>query len=306
MNEPRNLTEALHAFSAGLDRLPIDEMLRLIREDSLRMFDSIQGAIPQIEDAVLAYAAAYERGGHIFYIGAGTSGRLGFVDAAELPATFGIAPDRVQVIFPGDIADASAKTDFREDDAAAGHCAVAARDVGPNDLAIGISASGETPFAIGAIKEAKERGATTAGIINNAGTTLEKLVDLPIVVITGPELIAGSTRLKAGTAQKVVLNMLSTAAMVLLGKVYDGFMVGLRANNGKLRRRAIRTLMALTSKGNTQIQHALAAADYEVDTALVMLKGELSCEQARLLLQEHRGNVRTTLEGLSGDEAREV
>jgi len=219
----------------------------------------------------------------------------------ELPATFGIPSDRVQVIFPGDIASVTAEVDSREDDAAAGRDAVVRRNVSPNDLAIGITASGETPFVIGVIQEAKVRGATTAGITNNSGTTLEKLVDLPIVIPTGPELIAGSTRLKAGTVQKVVLNMLSTAAMISLGKVYDGFMIGLRANNEKLRRRAIRTLTALTGQKTDAIERVLAAANYEVDTALVMLKGSVSYREAKKLLQYHQGNVRKTLEALKDD-----
>jgi len=295
--EPQS-TEDVHLLSAGLDTLPIEEVLRRIHEDNARAIDSVQSAIPQIAAVVHAYATTYKKGGRVFYVGAGTSGRLGFVDAVELPATFGIAPDRVQVIFPGDIAEASAEIDSREDDAAAGHRAVMERDVGSKDLAIGITASGETPFVIGAIQEAKARGATTAGITNNGGTTLEELVDLPIVVATGPELIAGSTRLKAGTVQKVVLNMLSTAAMISLGKVYDGFMVGLRANNEKLRRRAVRTLTALTGQETDVVEHTLAAADYEVDTALVMLTGNITHDEAKRLLQKYQGNVRRILETL--------
>jgi len=293
-------TENIHPLSAGLDTLSIDEVLRRIYEDNARALDSVRSAIPQIAAVVHTYATACKEGGRVFYVGAGTSGRLGFVDAAELPATFGVAPDRVQVIFPGDIADASAKVDSREDDAAAGQRAVTERNIGSKDLVIGITASGETPFVIGAIQEAKSHGARTAGIMNNVGTSLERLVDLAIVIPTGPELIAGSTRLKAGTVQKIVLNMLSTAAMISLGKVYDGFMVGLRANNEKLRRRAIRTLAALTGQQTDAIEHALAAAKYEVDTALVMLNGDISYTEARKFLQHYKGNVRKTLEALEG------
>ena len=297
-------TEDTHPLSAGLDTLAADEVLRRIQADNVRALDSVCDAIPQIAAVVHAYAAVYKEGGRVFYVGAGTSGRLGFVDAAELPATFGIPSDRVQLIFPGDIADASAEVDSREDDVATGRRAVAERDVGPKDLAIGISASGETPFVIGAIQEAKARGAIAAGITNNPGTTLERLVDLPIVVATGPELIAGSTRLKAGTVQKVILNMLSTAAMVSLGKVYDGFMVGLRANNAKLRQRAMRTIMAITDRDAATVERTLAAADYEVDTALVMLKGNIPYTEAKKLLQQHRGNVRKTLRAVEDARRR--
>ena len=299
MNKEREkVTEDTHPLSAGLDTLSVEAVLRSMQVDNAQALDLVRDAIAQISAIVHAYAEAYAQGGRICYIGAGTSGRLGFVDAAELPATFGIPSDRVQVIFPGDIASASAEVDSREDDATAGRGAVAKRNLGSNDLAIGITASGETPFVIGAIQEAKAHGATTAGIMNNAGTTLETLVELPIVVPTGPELIAGSTRLKAGTVQKVVLNMLSTAAMISLGKVYDGFMVGLRANNEKLRRRAVRTLTALTGQEPDMVKDMLAAADYEVDTALVMLTGNITHDEAKRLLQKYQGNVRRTLETL--------
>jgi len=299
--ERKRVTEDTHPLSAGLDALPVDEVLRRMQADNLYALQLVQDAIPQISPVVHTYAAVYKQGGRVFYIGAGTSGRLGFIDAAELPTTFGTAPDRIQVIFPGDIASATAEVDSREDDVTEGRDAVVKCNLDSNDLAIGISASGETPFVIGAIQEAKERGATTAGIVNNEGTTLEKLVDLPIVVPTGPELIAGSTRLKAGTVQKVVLNMLSTAAMISLGKVCDGFMVGLRANNEKLRRRAVRTLTALTGGKKDAVEQALAAANYEVDTALVMLKGSVSYEEAKKFLQHYQGNVRKTLEALKDD-----
>jgi len=291
-------TEHIHPLSAGLDTLAVDEVLRRIYEDNARALDSVRSAIPQIAAVAHAYATVFKEGGRVFYIGAGTSGRLGFVDAAELPTTFGIAPDCVQVIFPGDIADASAKVDSHEDDAAAGRRAMTDHNVGSEDLVIGITASGETPFVIGAVQEAKSCGARTAGVMNNVETSLERLVDLAIVIPTGPELIAGSTRLKAGTVQKVVLNMLSTAAMISLGKVYDGFMVGLRANNEKLRRRAVRTLTALTEQKTDAIEHTLAAANYEVDTALIMLTGNVTYNEAKRLLQEHQGNVRRTLEAL--------
>ena len=293
--------EQLHSSHIELDCQPIKAVIQLMCKEQALAIDIAERSVSQIVAATSAYIRAMERNGRVFYVGAGTSGRLGFVDAAELPTTFGIAPDRVQVIFPGDIADASAEVDSREDDATAGRDAVVKRNLGSNDLAIGITASGETPFVIGAIQEAKRRGATTAGIVNNEETTLEKLVDLPIVIPTGPELIAGSTRLKAGTVQKVVLNMLSTAAMVSLGKVYDGFMIGLRANNEKLRRRAVQTLTALTGQEPDVIKDTLAAADYEVDTALVMLKGSVPCREARKLLQHHQGNVRKTLEALKDD-----
>jgi len=291
-------TEGIHPLSPGLDLLPTDEVIRLLVAENAQGLGSLYGGIPQIATAAAAYAAVYREGGRIFYIGAGTSGRLGFLDAAELPSTFGIPADRVQMIFPGSLTGASAER--REDDEAGGRKAVGISGLGPGDLAIGITASGETPFVIGAIAAAKRLGARTAGITNNPGTRLERLVEIPIVLPTGPELIAGSTRLKAGTVQKVVLNVLSTAAMIALGKVYDGFMVGLRANNEKLRRRAIQALTAITGKEAAAAEAALAQADYEVDVALLILAGGIDREGAKRLLQRYRGNVRAAMDGLGG------
>jgi len=302
MGEEKVFTEGIHPLGVDLGEITLAEVLTRMQTEHQQGIAAVRDAIPQIEPVVRAYAMAYREGGRIFYVGAGTSGRLGFVDAAELPSTFGIAPDLVQVIFPGDIADTSSEIDSREDDSAAGRRAVARLDVGSNDLVIGVTASGETPFVLGAIEEAKARGARTVGIINNVKTTLEKLVDMPIVVVTGPELIAGSTRLKAGTVQKVVLNMLSTAAMVSLGKVYRGFMIGLRANNEKLKKRAIRSLIVVTGREAAVVEKALLSADCEVDTALLMLAGSFSPDVARRLLRDNEGDVRLAMEGLEGGD----
>ena len=297
-NDAERTTEAYHPLSAGLDTLPLKEVVRHLWDDHHSVMSSIGSALCQITAVSCVYAETLRVGGCVFYVGAGTSGRLGFLDAAELPPTFGIPPDRVQAILAGGKAAISGAIEAAEDDKAAGRVAIVEHGVVPDDLVVGISASGRTPFVIGAIQEAKACGAHTASITNNLATPLEKLVDLPIVVLTGPELIAGSTRLKAGTAQKVVLNMLSTAAMVSLGKTYNGFMIGLRANNEKLRRRAVRTLTALTGQEPDMVKDMLAAADYEVDTALVMLTGNITHDEAKRLLQKYQGNVRRTLETL--------
>ena len=302
MGEEKVFTEGIHPLGVDLGEITLAEVLTRMQTEHQQGIAAVRNAIPQIEPVVRAYATTYREGGRIFYVGAGTSGRLGFVDAAELPSTFGIAPDLVQVIFPGNIVDASSEVDSREDDAAAGCRAVARCDVGSNDLVIGVTASGETPFVLGAIEEARVRGARTAGIINNVETALEELVDMPIVVVTGPELIAGSTRLKAGTVQKVVLNMLSTAAMVSLGKVYRGFMIGLRANNEKLKKRAIRSLIALTGRETALVEKALLSADCEVDTAFLMLARDLLPDAARRLLQDSKGNARMAMKGLEGGD----
>jgi len=276
MKNNKHSTEAVHPLNTGLDRLPVEELVRLLCEEQQRAVATIDTALSQIVALARAYANTYRNGGRIFYVGAGTSGRLGILDAVELPPTFGIPSDRVQTILAGDEA--------AEDDESAGRQAISTKQVGTGDLVIGISASGETRFVLAAIAEARACGAATAAITNNIDTALERAVDLSIVVVTGPELIAGSTRLKAGTVQKVVLNLLSTAVMVSLGKVYDGFMIDLQASNSKLKRRAERMLAALSGESTERVREALMKTGWRAKPALLMLKAEISCEEAEQLL----------------------
>lgn len=297
-NKSIRITEDVQPLSTSLDTLPIDKALYRIYEDNKHALDSIRGALSQITSSAKTFAKVYRQGGRVFYVGAGTSGRLALLDAVELPSTFGIAADRIQAIMAGGESALSREEARSEDDDKAGRQAMVEHDVSSADLVIGVSASGETPFVIGAMREAKAHGAKTTGIVNNEGTTLEELVDLPIVIPTGPELIAGSTRLKAGTVQKVVLNMLSTAAMISLGKVYRGFMVGLRANNDKLRSRALHALAALSGRDAPAVELALSSSDYEVDTALIVLTGRLSSAEARNLLRNKKGDIRAVMEEL--------
>ena len=238
-------TEALHPKSAGLDVKPLEEVVALLWQDQLEAVKVVEEALRQIAAAAKLFAQTLRKEGRVFYVGAGTSGRLGVLDAVELPPTFSIEPARVQTILAGGERAFTQALEEGEDDYEAGREAVRARRVKSSDLVIGISASGSTPFVLGAISEAHSRGAKTVGITSNSGSPLESVVDLPIVVPTGPELVAGSTRLKAGTAQKVVLNLISTAAMIALGKVYEGLMVEVKATNEKLRKRAERIVARL-------------------------------------------------------------
>lgn len=294
-DEIEDATEALHPWSAGMDALPLEAVIRLVWDDHRGVMDAIGAALPQIASLTRVYAETYRAGGRIFYVGAGTSGRLGLLDAAELPPTFGIPKDRVQAIIAGGEAAVTQANEAAEDNKVAGKKAIIARGIGQEDLVIAVSASGQTPFVLGAMAEARARGAKTAGITNNFGTVLEQLVEYPIVIATGPELIAGSTRLKAGTAQKIVLNMLSTVAMIQLGKVYDGFMVDLRVTNRKLHRRAERMLTHLTGERPERIREVLVEADWRVKPALVMLKGGVSYEEAVQLLQKREDSLRKAL-----------
>jgi|Deesub1362A_J573_1020465.scaffolds.fasta_scaffold02722_7 N-acetylmuramic acid 6-phosphate etherase len=288
-------TEELHPRSKDLEAKPLQEMVSLLWEDQLTGLAQLKKALPQLALVAAAFADAIRAGGRVIYVGAGTSGRLGLLDAVELPSTFGLAPEQVQAIMAGGGRAATEAVEETEDDLVAGGEAIRARKVGPSDLVIGVSASGRTPFVLGAISEAHSRGAKTVGITNNSGSPLGKAVDLPIVVPTGPELVAGSTRLKAGTAQKVVLNLISTVAMIALGKVYEGLMVEVKATNEKLKARAERIVAWLTEASPERVKGALAEAEWQVKPAVLMLKGDISYRKAEELLKECGGSLRAAL-----------
>jgi N-acetylmuramic acid 6-phosphate etherase len=288
-------TEALHPKSVELDIKPPEEVVALLWQDQLEAVKIVEKALPQIALAAKLFAQALRKKGRVFYIGAGTSGRLGALDAVELPPTFSIDPARVQAILAGGERALVQAAEEGEDDQEAGKGAVKEKGVTSGDLVIGVSASGRTPFVLGAISEAHSRGAKTVGITNNSGSPLGKAVDLPIVVPTGPELVAGSTRLKAGTAQKVVLNLISTVAMIALGKVYEGLMVEVKATNEKLKARAERIVAWLTEASPERVKGALAEAEWQVKPAVLMLKGDISYRKAEELLKECGGSLRAAL-----------
>jgi len=256
--QPDWLTEQNNAHASGLDQKPVSEILRIINAEDQRVPETVGRALDQIEPAVEAFVDAFRRGGRVFYVGAGTSGRLGVLDAAECPPTFGVAPARVQGVLAGGQEAFFEASEGAEDDRDAGHALLEERAIEPPDLLVGIAASGETPFVLGAVEGARACGVRTVGICNNPEGALARLAELPIVAAVGPEVVAGSTRMKAGTAQNLILNMLSTTAMVKLGKVYDGYMVDVKASNHKLRRRAAAILHALTGATDGAITEALA------------------------------------------------
>lgn len=292
------ITEQRNPRTRDLDKKSVTEILKIINEEDKSVAIAVGRELDAIERVVHAFIDAYKRGGRIFYVGAGTSGRIGILDAAELPPTFGINPERVQGIIAGGIKCFSQADESLEDDREAGRSLVEEKRMDERDLVIGLTASGETPFVLGCLEEAKRRGITTVGITCNPNSAITKMVDIAVVVIVGPEVIAGSTRLKAGTAQKMVLNMISTAAMVKLGKVYDNVMIDMRANNVKLRRRAEAILKDLTGADLERIHAVLKEANYEVKTALLMLKANISYWQAKKLLEKHQGFVREALQEL--------
>lgn len=278
------LTEERNPNSSGLDEKSIEEILEIINSEDRKVAKAVGRAIEQIAEGVRAFVKSYEQGGKIFYIGAGTSGHLGALDALECPTTFGVPPSRIQ----GILVDGR-----REDDRPSGWNVVRERGMEDKDLVIAISASGETPFIIGCVEAAKDRGLETIGVTNNPGSTLESICTIPITVVVGPEVIAGSTRMKAGTAQKMILNMLSTTAMVKLGKVYDNLMIDLQVINSKSKRRAEIILTSLLSEKEETIKDLLRRANYEVKTALIMFKNKCSYTEAKEILQKH--NIRSIL-----------
>ena len=296
------ITEQRNPKSRDLDKKSIAEILRIMNEEDRSVAEAVGRELEAIERVVHAFVKTYKRSGRIFYVGAGTSGRIGVLDAAELPPTFGIPPDRVQGIMAGEIEAFFRADESLEDDREAGRRVVREKEVNERDLVIGLTASGETPFVLGCLEEAKQRGATTVGITNNPNSSITQEADIVVVVVVGPEVIAGSTRLKAGTAQKLVLNMISTASMVKLGKVYDNLMIDVQANNQKLRRRAETILKELTGADLERIRTALAEAGYEVKSALLMLKANIPYPEAKRLLEKHHGFVREALRELGIDE----
>ena len=289
------ITESRNPASHGVDNRSIEEILHIINAEDKKVPEAVGQAIEQIALAVEAFVTSYRCGGRIFYVGAGTSGRLGIIDAAECPPTFGVPPERIQGILAGGMNAFFKAEESYEDDRDGGIRLIEERKMSEKDLIVGISASGETPFVLGFIEAAKQMNIRTVGITNNPKSTLARLVGIPIVVVVGPEVIAGSTRMKAGTAQKLVLNMLSTTAMVRVGKVYDNFMVDLQASNNKLRRRAKEMLRTLTGEDPKLVKETLARANYEVKPALIMLKGKIPYEEAKKLVEQHHGLVHEAL-----------
>jgi N-acetylmuramic acid 6-phosphate etherase len=259
-------TERIHPQSKGLEALPLRRALAVLHAGDLAAARAVGRALPALARAAAAAAAALARGGRLVYVGAGTSGRLGALDAAECPPTFGLAPGRVLALVAGGARALQRAVEGAEDDARAARRAVVRARVGADDLVVGISASGTTPFVSAAMAEASRRGARTVLLTSNPAARAPGA--LRVVLATGPELVAGSTRLKAGSAAKMALSLLSTGAMLRLGKVRDGRMIDLVATNAKLRRRAVRIVMELGGLGERAAAAALKRARWSVRAAL--------------------------------------
>ncbi len=268
-----------------IDRLPTEEIARLMNAADATVPRAVARAIPAVSAAIDAIAARMARGGRLFYVGAGTSGRLGVLDASECPPTFGTDPELVQGVIAGGEAALTRSVEGAEDDRDGGAAAVADRGLGLLDSLVGISASGRAPFVLGALDAAARRGALTVSLSCNPGSPLSERAEHPIEVVVGPEVVAGSTRLKAGTAQKLVLNMISTIVMIRLGRTYGNAMIEVSAVNEKLARRATRMVGDITGAGAAAARGALEAADWNVKVAVLMIERDLGPDGARALLK---------------------
>ncbi len=293
----RITTEQRNPVTTDIDTLSTAEMLRVINKEDAKVASAVADQIQQIAAAVDGIVDRLSAGGRLLYIGAGTSGRLGVLDASECPPTFNTPPELVVgLIAGGDYALRNA-VEHVEDSPEAGAKALQEVDLNERDTVVGIAASGRTPFVLGAIEYARAKGALTIGVCNSADAPLSDTVDIPIAVISGPEVITGSTRLKSGTAQKLVLNMLSTATMIRLGKTYGNLMVDVQPTNEKLRVRAVRIVAEATGLEIDSAKAALEAADGEVKTAIVSALTGMEPPLARERIAEANGRIRTVING---------
>jgi N-acetylmuramic acid 6-phosphate etherase len=293
----RMLTEQISPRYIELDSWSAEEMIAAMYEGQLAAAAAVRGAVADIARAVDAAVPALQRGGRIVYVGAGTSGRIGVQDGTELPPTFDWPRDRLVFAMAGGLGALVQSVEGAEDDEVEGARAVTTANVGANDVIIGIAASGTTPYTVGALGAATKAGAITIAIANNPRAPLLEAARYPILVVTGTEVIAGSTRMKAGTAQKIVLNLLSTAVMVRMGRVYRGLMVHMRATNAKLRRRAeaiVRHIVGCSAEDAVQF---VAQADGDVKIAVLLGFG-LQADRAAALLQKHEGNLRLAIDSI--------
>ena len=288
-------TEQFRPELAEIDQLPTLEIAQVMNREDTTVPRSVASQLPSIAAAIDGTAEPMAKGGRLIYAGAGTAGRLGVLDASECPPTFNTDPSEVVGLIAGGPTALVSAAEGAEDSAE-----LAARDLDDKglselDTVVGISASGRTPYPVGAVEHARRRGALTVGLSCNAGSVLAAAADHPIEVVTGAELITGSTRLKAGTAQKLVLNMISTITMIRLGKTYGNLMVDVRASNEKLHARSRRIVALATGAPEPDIENALRATGGEVKNAILVLLGDVDGPTAERLLGEHSGHLRAAL-----------
>jgi len=288
-------TEQRNENTRNLDQKSAAEILRLINEEDSKIPGVIAGCIDDITAAVNAIVESFGKGGRLLYFGAGTSGRLGILDASECPPTFGTDPEQVQGVIAGGYDAIHRAVEGAEDSCELGASDVDTLGVNANDVVVGIAASGRTPYVLGAMERAQQLGATVVGIANNSEAAMRKHASIMIEAVVGPEVILGSTRMKSGTAQKLILNMLTTSSMILSGKVYDNLMVDLMPSNVKLVVRSKRLIQMATGADEETIERVYEQSNGHVKTAIVMILAEVGRDEAAELLQASNGFVREAI-----------
>ena len=288
-------TEQTNVAAADLDAKSALEIARIMNSEDAKVPEAISKALPQIAKVIDMVAEAIGKKGRLIYVGAGTSGRIGALDASECPPTFNTDPKTVRYVIAGGPKALGHAVEANEDSPKLGQKDIAKLKPGKKDIVIGIAASGRTPYVIGACEYARKKGAKTACIVCNTGSPLAAVVEVPIEVNVGPEVVAGSTRLKAGTAQKLICNMITTGAMARLGYVFGNLMINVHQKNEKLVERAIGIVQKATGAGREQAEAALKAADRHVATAILMVKANLSAKEAAKRLKKAKGRLRQAL-----------
>ena len=289
------ITEQRNPNSMHVDSLSALEIVQLMNDEDKQVPLAIEKCLPQIAQAVERIVAAFQKGGRLVYIGAGTSGRLGVLDASECPPTFGVSPEMVKGIIAGGERALRHPIEGAEDSKAQSVIDLQTIQFSSKDVLVGIAASGRTPYVIGALEYAKSLGSVTVSIASNPNSAMANIVDIAIDTVVGPEVLTGSSRLKSGTAQKLVLNMLTTASMILMGKCYQNLMVDVQASNEKLKARAIRIVMQATDCDKALAEETLKQADQNAKLAIMMILSGLDRAQAEALLEKHQGKLQLAL-----------
>ena len=289
------ITEQRNPNSMHVDSLSALEIVQLMNDEDKQVPLAIEKCLPQIAQAVERTVAAFQQGGRLVYIGAGTSGRLGVLDASECPPTFGVSPEMVKGIIAGGERALRHPIEGAEDSKAQAVVDLQTIQFSSKDVLVGIAASGRTPYVIGALEYAKSLGSVTVSIASNPNSAMANIVDIAIDTVVGPEVLTGSSRLKSGTAQKLVLNMLTTASMILMGKCYQNLMVDVQASNEKLKARAIRIVMQATDCDKALAEETLKQADQNAKLAIMMILSGLDRAQAEALLEKHHGKLQLAL-----------
>lgn len=295
MNLENLTTETRNQKTMALDTMSVQEVLALMNQEDQRVPLAVKQALPQIESAVKKIVANFQAGGRLIYMGAGTSGRLGVLDAAECVPTFGTDPEMVQGLIAGGMSAMTVAVEGAEDSIELGQADLVALTLTDHDTVVGIAASGRTPYVIGGLDYANQIGAATVSVACNGDAVISQHADTAIEVDAGPEVLTGSTRLKSGTAQKLILNMLSTASMVGIGKVYKNLMVDVKATNEKLVERAKRIIVQATDCSATTAAQAFDDADQDVKLAIVMVLTDMNKDEASQRLTRARGFVRQAI-----------